>query len=59
MGKLLCAEAALAAGIEVLKYRRHRLEASEHSAILKAPLGQGGVMAAWRLEDWYRERSVL
>ena len=84
LGKLLCAEAALAAGIEVVKYRRHRppppdtpegdflqtvvviffgcsemealsiigLEASEHSAILKAPLGQGGVMMAIYLLDF-------
>ena len=84
LGKLLCAEAALKAGIEVVRYRRHRppppdmpendflqtvviiffgcsemealsiigLEASEHSAILKAPLGQGGVMMAIYLLDF-------
>ena len=84
LGKLLCAEAAQAAGIEVVKYRRHRppppdtpegdflqtvviiffgcselealsiigLEPSEHSAILKAPLGQGGVMMAIYLLDF-------
>jgi hypothetical protein len=84
LAKLLGAEAAQAAGIEVVKYRRHRplppdspecdffqtvvviffgcsemealsiigIEASEHSAVLKAPLGHGGVMMAIYLLDF-------